>query len=129
MKKIIVTGALVLSSVIGLAIASQTANASPLCYGVDSSGASMDLSQLCGSSSSGNPLPSTPSGATQGDKLPPNQPTSPVSEQPPKDLQNCLNSPTCRRVVDSSAGQNQPEATPHQGRMDRLMEGGAIKRF
>lgn len=127
MKYMIVTGALIMASM----IVPSGGKASPTCYGIDQSGTAMDLSAICNSSPK---LPSTNNNQSvnsvqpQSTKLPNQEKKPNLSEdQKKKEIQNCFNSPRCREVIDPSINGNKPENTPHQDRIERVRNGGAVK--
>ncbi|HAC63547.1 MAG TPA: hypothetical protein DCF68_08395 [Cyanothece sp. UBA12306] len=124
MKVIIVTGSLVISSVIGTLILAPKGQASPQCYGVDQSGATLDLSELCSPSKQTlSPPSNAPINTTESEK----KPATEEPNQAEKDLKNCLKSPQCSRVLGGDSGINNNQLTPRQGRIDQLRNGGSIK--
>ncbi|WP_227873360.1 hypothetical protein [Aphanothece sacrum] len=112
-------------------IVPSEAKASPTCYGIDQSGAAIDLSAICNSSPklpSTNNHQSVNSVQPQSTKLPDSEKKPNLSEdQRKKDIQNCFNSPRCREILAPSANGNNSENTPHQDRIERVRNGGAIK--
>ncbi|ACK65030.1 hypothetical protein PCC8801_0953 [Rippkaea orientalis PCC 8801] len=123
MKSIIITGTLVISSAIASLILAPIGEASPQCYGIDQSGATIDFSSLCNPSQPPQiPSNNVPRTTQQTDQ----KPSSPETNKAEKDLKDCLKSPQCSRVLGGNPETNNNQITPHQGRMDRVRNGGAI---
>lgn len=134
MQRIITTGTVIIASIVGLTICSHRVEASPTCYGIDQAGNTLDLSQLCSPASGGNSLPSAPNNSQSIPTTKPENTQAPTGEKDPKtaargesekDLQTCFNSPACREIMQ---GEKPPEKTPHQVRIDQVLNGGVIKR-
>lgn len=125
MKKIIFAGTLVVSSAIATLILAPKGQASPQCYGIDPSGASLDLSALCNTpKQSSSPSSNTPINTEETGK----KPSSEEPNQGEKDLKNCLKSPQCSRVLGGDSGINNDQTTPHQGRIEQVRNGGSMRR-
>ncbi|MEA5532688.1 shikimate kinase [Crocosphaera sp. XPORK-15E] len=133
MQRIITTGTLIISSIIGLTILSHKVQASPSCYGIDQAGNTLDLSHICSPSSESNSLPLAPSNNQPIPTTKPEINQAPTEEKDPqktareesdKDWQACFNSPACREIME---GEKPPEKTPHQVRIDQVLNGGMIK--
>jgi hypothetical protein len=128
MHRFLTTGLAVVSSMIGVTIISSHVNASPGCYGVDPEGNNLDLSSLCSPSSEVNTLPSAPINsninpeASQVTNTQETQEFSPT-EEVEKDIQACFQSATCTQMV---GGDNETEKTPHQVRIDQVLNGGRL---
>ncbi len=130
MQRFLTTGIIIISSLLGATMIISNVNASPDCYGVDQRGNAMDLSELCSPTSNSNPVPSTPvnSNPTPEQTTDTNNNKDPemsAREEAEKDLQSCFSSPTCSQMI---GGGSETEKTPHQGRIDQVLNGGRINR-
>ncbi|MEA5510894.1 shikimate kinase [Crocosphaera sp. UHCC 0190] len=134
MQRIITTGTLIIASIMGLTILSHKVQASPSCYGIDEAGNTLDLSQICSPSPGGNSLPSVPNNSQaipttkpENNQAPEGQkdPKTAAREESDKDLQACFNSPACREIME---GEKPQEKTPHQVRIDQVLNGGVMRR-
>ncbi len=126
MKRFLTTGIIIISSLLGATIIISNVNASPSCYGVDQEGNTLDLSSLCSPSSNPSSLPSPPVNAnTNPEEIPDSDdkqtPGISSREESEKDLQACFSSFTCTEMI---GGENQPQKTPHQIRIDQVLNGG-----
>lgn len=133
MRHSLTISTLLISSSIGLTLLSNHANASPSCYGVDEAGNTLDLSQLCQPNSEVNSLPSVPQNHSSETNIKPEENQGTEADEKPeissreegeKDLQACFSSPTCVEIMQ---GNNKPEKTPHQIRIDQVLNGGTIR--
>ncbi|MDJ0730884.1 MAG: shikimate kinase [Crocosphaera sp.] len=128
MQRFLTTGLLVVSAFTGITIIANNVNASPSCYGVDQGGNTIDLSGLCSPSSNSNLVPST---AVNSEQTPEENtdldnnkdPEVSSREEAEKDLQACFSSATCTQMI---GGENEPQKTPHQVRIDQVLNGGRI---
>lgn len=112
----------------GVTIISHQVQASPTCYGVDQAGNTIDLSGLCTPSSDTNVVPSTPinSNANPTEKTGLENTEDPevsTREEAGKDIQACFSSPTCTQMI---GGESEPQKTPHQVRIDQVLNGGRL---
>ncbi len=121
MRRFLTTGLIIISSLLGATMIISNVNASPTCYGVDQGGNTFDLSELCSPASP--PINSAPT-STENRELNNNKaPEISTREEAEKDLQACFSSPTCTQMI---GGDNEPEKTPHQVRIDQVLNGGRI---
>lgn len=128
MKEFLTTGIIIISSLLGATLIISNVNASPSCYGVDQRGNTIDLSSLCSPSSNPKSIPSSPvninvnpeetAGSNENQ-----EPKFSTREEAEKDLQACFSSPTCTEMI---GGESQPQRTPHQIRIDQVLNGGRI---
>ena len=128
MKRFLTTGIIIISSLLGATIIISNVNASPSCYGVDQEGNTLDLSSLCSPSSNIHGVPSTPVDANTNPEeisgADNNQtPETSTREEAEQDLQACFSNPTCSGIMGED---NQPQKTPHQIRIDQVLNGGII---
>ncbi len=129
MVRFLSNGMVLISSMVGITIISSHVNASPSCYGLDKEGNTIDLSSLCSPSSEVNSLPSVPTNSNikpENNPVSDNKESSAVSprEEAEKDLQACFSSYTCSQMV---GGNNEPQKTPHQVRIEQFLNGGRLK--
>ncbi|EAZ91487.1 hypothetical protein [Crocosphaera chwakensis] len=128
MQRFFTTGLLIFSSLMGISAMTSRVQASPRCYGVDQAGNTIDLSGLCSPSSEPNIVPSTP---VNSDSTPEENtdlenkkdPEVSAREETEKDIQACFSSPTCTQMI---GGDNEPQKSPHQIRIDQVLNGGRI---
>ncbi|WP_107668284.1 shikimate kinase [Cyanothece sp. BG0011] len=128
MQKFFTTGLLIFSSLIGITAIADKVQAFPSCYGVDQAGNTIDLSGLCTPSSETNVIPSTPinsqSKPEENTELEEDKnPQVSTREEAEKDIQACFSSPTCTQMI---GGDNEPQKSPHQIRIDQVLNGGRI---
>ena len=128
MRRFLTTGLIIISSLLGATMIISNVNASPTCYGVDQGGNTLDLSGLCSPASAPNIVPSTPINSapnTEENRDLNNDKAPEIStiEEAEKDLQACFSSPTCTQMI---GGDSEPEKTPHQVRIDQVLNGGRI---
>lgn len=128
MKPFLTTGRIIVSSLLGATLIISNVNAAPDCYGVNQGGNSLDLSGLCSPPSNSNPAPSTPvdSSPTPEETTDLNnnkEPETSAREDIEKDIQSCFSSSACTQTM---GGGGEPEKTPHQIRIDQVMNGGRL---
>ncbi|MDJ0599548.1 MAG: shikimate kinase [Crocosphaera sp.] len=128
MKGFLTTGIIIISSLLGATLIISNVNASPTCYGVDQGGNTIDLSGLCSPSSGSNFVPPTPINSNanpeENTDLDNNKdPEMTIREEVEKDIQACFSSPSCTQMI---GGDSEPEKTPHQVRIDQVLNGGRI---
>lgn len=128
MQQFLTTGMIIISSLLGATMIISNVNASPSCYGVDQGGNTIDLSGLCSPSSAPAIVPvrsinSTPNLEQNTELEEPKDPEVSAQEEAEKDLQACFSSPTCTQMV---GGESEPEKTPHQVRIDQVLNGGRL---
>ncbi len=128
MQRFFTTGLLIFSSLVSISAITPRVQASPSCYGVDQAGNTIDLSGLCSPSSNNNNSPSTPinsSSTPEENTELENDKNTEVStrEEAEKDIQACFSSPTCTQMI---GGDNEPQKSPHQIRIDQVLNGGRL---
>lgn len=128
MQRFLTTGLIIISSLLGATMIISNVNAAPTCYGVDQGGNTLDLSELCSPASTPNVAPPTPvnSARTPEENRELNNNKAPqisTTEEAEKDLQACFSSPTCTQMI---GGESETEKTPHQVRIDQMLNGGRI---
>ncbi len=132
MKKMILTGTFLVSFILPTLTLAPKGQASPQCYGINQSGATIDLSQICSPSQQSSPDPSERPKNTETTEVKTspesaNKPPLSPEEQAKEDLNTCLASPQCSRVLGGDMGNTEPQMTPHQERMERARPGSSIR--
>lgn len=126
MQRFFTTGLFLFSSLIAISATTHKVQSSPSCYGVDQAGNTIDLSGLCTPSSNSNSVNSTPVDSISTpeentDLENKKDPEVSAREETEKDIQACFSSPTCTQMI---GGDDETQKSPHQIRIDQVLNGG-----
>ena len=128
MQQFLTTGMIIISSLLGATMIISNVNASPSCYGVDQAGNTLDLSGLCSPTSAPTVVPSSPINSAPNleentEVENPKDREVSTREEAEKDLQACFSSATCTQMI---GGESEPQNSPHQVRIDQVLNGGRL---